>query len=232
MSSPTPVPLAAASDATASGREKVGGQPEEKSDRRGFGSRVLRVVVQELDLFSPKKIVVTGLTQLIPQLSFNVTRTAILRAAGMSIGRRSLVMGPLHVTGRTDFCDLVSIGEETMITGPLHIDLASTVRIGNRVNIGHYVSLITADHRIGAEGRRCAELLPGPIVIEDGAWIASHVKILPGVTVGAFSVVATGAVVTRDVPPNTIVGGVPARVIRDIEEEAVSSARPTARDGT
>jgi acetyltransferase-like isoleucine patch superfamily enzyme len=55
-----------------------------------------------------------------------------------------------------------------------------------------------------------------PITIEDGVWIASRVTLLPGVTVGTGAVVAAGAVVRRDVPPHTLVGGVPSRVLRDL----------------
>ena len=58
---------------------------------------------------------------------------------------------------------------------------------------------------------------PKSVVIEDDVWIASRVSILPGVTVGKGSVIAAGAVVTKDVPPSSLVGGIPARIIRTIE---------------
>ena len=61
--------------------------------------------------------------QALPQFTFNYTRTMILRAAGLDIGPRSLVMGPLRLTGSAHYRDLFSVGSDTMITGPLHADL-------------------------------------------------------------------------------------------------------------
>jgi maltose O-acetyltransferase len=120
---------------------------------------------------------------------------------------------------------LLEIGDHTFITGPLRIDLAAPVRIGSRVNLGHSVTLLTMDHEIGPSEKRCGYRKTGPIVIEDAVWIATNATILPGVTVGEASVVAAGAVVTRDVAPNTLVAGVPARVVRELPDEASSGAR-------
>jgi maltose O-acetyltransferase len=88
------------------------------------------------------------------------------------------------------------------------------------VNLGHAVTLLTIDHEIGNAYKRCGLSHSGPIVIGNGVWIASNAVILPGVTVGDGAVVAAGAVVTKDVAPNTLVGGVPARAIRELPEEA------------
>ncbi len=85
--------------------------------------------------------------------------------------------------------------------------------IGDDVMIGPNVSLITTGHPIDP-GRRRDGIVAKPIVIERNVWIAAGVTIIGGVTVGEHSVIAAGAVVTRDVPPNTLVGGNPARVIR------------------
>lgn len=88
--------------------------------------------------------------------------------------------------------------------------------IADDVMIGPNVSLITTGHGIEPAQRRVT--IGTPIVIEKGVWIAAGVTIIGGVTVGENSVVAAGSVVTRDVPPNTLVGGNPARVIRSIDD--------------
>ena len=89
------------------------------------------------------------------------------------------------------------------------------IDIADDVMIGPNVSLITSGHPIAPDQRR-AGVTAAPIAIERNVWIAAGVTIIGGVTVGENSVVAAGSVVTHDVPPNTLVGGNPARVIRAI----------------
>jgi maltose O-acetyltransferase len=125
-------------------------------------------------------------------------------------------MGPLSVTGAGEV-GLLSIGRDTLITGPMHVDLGASVRIGDRVHVGHHVVLLTMSHEIGAPEERCGPLTAAPIAIGNGVWIGSRVTILPGVSIGDGSVVAAGAVVTRDVAPNTMVAGVPAVAIRSLD---------------
>jgi maltose O-acetyltransferase len=138
----------------------------------------------------------------------------------MRIGPRSLVQGPLLVTGSgKNPCLQISIGTYSLISGALHCDVGAPIRIGDRVRIGHNVSLMTVDHEVGSDEMRSGITKCGPIEIGDGAWVASHVTVLPGVRIGAGAIVAAGAVVTRDVPDNTLVAGVPARVARDLSAE-------------
>jgi acetyltransferase-like isoleucine patch superfamily enzyme len=121
--------------------------------------------------------------------------------------------------------DLLSIGPGCHITGPLHIDLTAPVTIGARVYMGYDVMLITADHELGDAAQRCGPRVFREIHIGDGVWLGSRVVILPGVRVGNGAVVAAGAVVARDVPPNALVGGVPAKLLRDLEDVSAESAR-------
>ncbi|MFA6116136.1 MAG: sugar O-acetyltransferase [Sphingomonas sp.] len=89
------------------------------------------------------------------------------------------------------------------------------IDIADEVMIGPNVSLITSGHPVDPAQRREA-VIAKPIAIERNVWIAANVTIIGGVTIGENSVVAAGSVVTRDVPPDTLVGGNPARVIRSI----------------
>jgi len=86
--------------------------------------------------------------------------------------------------------------------------------IEDNVLIGPKVNLITTNHPLDPAERRAT--ISHPIVIKKNAWIGAAATILPGVTIGENSVVAAGAVVSKDVPPNTIAGGVPAKVIKAI----------------
>jgi maltose O-acetyltransferase len=150
---------------------------------------------------------------LLPQFCFNRLRTALWRTAKLQIGAGSLIMGDLLVSGAGDWSSLFSVGTCTYISGPLRIHLGGSVRIGDRVNIGHDCLILTADRALDGPQRRAGSPSYKSILIENGVWIASRVVLLPGVSVGEGAVVAAGAVVTKDVPPHTLVGGVPARTI-------------------
>lgn len=111
----------------------------------------------------------------------------------------------------------VHIGHGCMFTGHAPIDIADGVMIANRVN------LVTGGHPVAPDQRR--DYLTGaPIAIEEDVWIGTAATILQGVRIGAGSVVAAGAVVSRDVPPATLVAGVPARAIRELEPAGASAA--------
>lgn len=97
------------------------------------------------------------------------------------------------------------------------------VDIGDRVMIGPNVNIITTGHPLEVSRRR-AYVEGRPIIIEENVWIATGATILGGVTVGENSVVGAGAVVTKDVPPNSFVAGVPAKVIRSLEENPGDAA--------
>ena len=88
------------------------------------------------------------------------------------------------------------------------------LRIGDDVLIGSNVVLATINHGLSPDTR--TDNCPAPIDIGRGVWIGSHVTVLPGVRVGDYAVLAAGAVVTKDVPAYTVVGGVPARVIKTV----------------
>lgn len=182
--------------------------------------RAAKAALEEVEQLYPRKVLAEALARILPQQTFGRTRTAVLRAAGVRIGERSLILGAVRLTGVGDPCRYLVIGEDTIITGPLHVDLGAPVHIGDRVQIGHDVTLLTVNHAIGERWLRSGTSEFGPIEIGHGTWIASRAIVLPGVTIGEGSVVAAGAIVTRDVPPNTLVAGVPARIVRDLPQDS------------
>ena len=108
----------------------------------------------------------------------------------------------------------LEIGDNVFINYGSSLVSASHVKIGNDVLIGTHVMIMDTDfHRVDDKSWDTSGL---PVVVEERAWIGNRSIVLKGVTIGHDSVVAAGSVVTQDVPPRTIVAGVPAKVIRSI----------------
>lgn len=111
------------------------------------------------------------------------------------------------------FCpEGLTIGEHCIVGNDAFFDARDTITLGENVNIAAEVRIYTRQHDI--DDPYFAEC-GGPVVIEDYVYVGTRVTILPGVRIGRGAVVASGAVVTTDVPPYMLVGGVPARVIRE-----------------
>lgn len=115
----------------------------------------------------------------------------------------------------TDFGKNITIGKNVFINACCHFQDHGGVTLGDGCQIGHNVVFATLNHGISAEDR--VHTYPAPIVLGKNVWVGSNSTILQGVTVGDNAIIAAGAVVTKDVPANTIVGGVPAKTIRSIE---------------
>ena len=119
----------------------------------------------------------------------------------------------------TDFGKNITIGKDVFINSGCHFQDQGGIWIGDGTLIGHNVVLATINHDLNPEENRKNHY--APITIGAHVWIGSNAAILPGVTLGDWAVVAAGAVVTQDVPPRTVVGGVPAKVLKVIPEEAM-----------
>jgi len=115
----------------------------------------------------------------------------------------------------------INYGKHTKIGKNVFINFDCTfldlggITIEDNVLIAAKVNLLSEGHPLTPENRQ--SLVPGPIRIKKNAWIGANATILPGVTIGENAVVAAGAVVSKDVPDNTIVGGIPAKIIKTIE---------------
>lgn len=123
---------------------------------------------------------------------------------------------------KTFGCDCgknIFIGDD--FTGNFNLTILDIreVYIGNHVMIGPNTLITTVGHPLSPKARRGYMAKAAPVRIGNDVWIGGNVTILPGVTIGNNVVVAAGAVVTKDVPDNSLVGGVPARLIREIEND-------------
>ena len=132
---------------------------------------------------------------------------------GKPVGEHFGLFPPFY----TDFGKNITIGNDVFINADCKFQDQGGIFIDDGALIGHGVVLATLNHDMDPEKRQ--QLHPAPIRIGKRVWVGANATVLAGVTIGDNSIVAAGAVVTKDVPANTVVGGVPARKIRDIEYE-------------
>jgi maltose O-acetyltransferase len=139
-------------------------------------------------------------------------RRAVLRELLGDLGDDAEIMAPFEC----DYGYHITVGARTFINyGAVILDGAA-VTIGADVQIGPNVQLLTATHPLDPVERRRGTETAKPVTIGDGAWLASGVIVLPGVSIGADAVVGAGSVVTRDLPAGHLGFGNPCRVIRQI----------------
>jgi acetyltransferase-like isoleucine patch superfamily enzyme len=157
-----------------------------------------------------------AITASLNRLTFNdadEVRALFSELIGKKVDDSFSLIPPFYATGGAD----TRIGRNVFVNQNCTFYDLGGLDIADDVMIGPNVSLITSGHPV-EPFQRPAFTIAKPIVIERNVWIAAGATIIGGVTVGENSVVAAGAVVTRDVPPNTLVGGNPAKVIRSIAE--------------
>ncbi|WP_443747555.1 sugar O-acetyltransferase [Asticcacaulis solisilvae] len=132
---------------------------------------------------------------------------------GAEVDEGFSLIPPFYTTGGEN----IRLGRRVFINQNCTMYDLGGIDIGDDVMIGPNVSLITSGHPVAPSKRRDG-VTASPIVIGKNVWIAANVTIIGGVTIGDNSVVAAGSVVTRDVPPDTLAAGNPARVLRSIAE--------------
>lgn len=139
-------------------------------------------------------------------------RRVMLIAAGAKIGEGCSVYGGLE----SRCCRKIVIGRNSSIGHHAMLDGRGRLELGSNVNLSSGVWIWTAEHDVQSSSFAAHN---APVVIEDYAWIGGRVTILPGVRIGRGAVVASGAVVTKDVAAFNIVGGVPAKIIGKRNED-------------
>ena len=165
-------------------------------------------------MINSSRIYLIGLVfRLLPETRCFGLKRRCLRWAGVNVAKHVRVCSSIKVFGTGK----LSIGEDTWIGHECLIVSACFVQIGANVDIAPRVYIGTGSHKLDVDGARSAGVgTTKPVKIGDGAWLGAGCLILPGVTIGEKAVVAAGAVVTNDVKPYTLAGGVPARVIKQL----------------
>ena len=140
-------------------------------------------------------------------------RAFMSRLTGKPVDETFKMFPPFY----TDFWKNITVGKNVFINACFHFQDQCCITLGDNCLVGHNVVFATLNHGFDPEERQ--SLLPAPIVVGRNVWNGSNSTILKGVTIVDNSIIAAGSVVTKDVPANAIVAGVPARFIRSISPE-------------
>ena len=135
-------------------------------------------------------------------------RMNVLRLMGGAISSKTIIDMHWHVMG----VKKLNIGRHCHINRNCMLDARGGLKIGNNVSISHNVCLVTGSHNFNTPDFKYVD---GPIIVDDNVWIGLNVTVLKNVHIGEGAVVAAGALVTKDIPPFEVWGGVPAKKIGD-----------------
>jgi maltose O-acetyltransferase len=144
-------------------------------------------------------------------------RASLLRLLGIQLGTRTIVRGGSYFGGEKVMTGTIVTGPRCFINRECYFNLGWRITLGKHVVVSHRVTFISSTHEVSNYGRRVGQLRGGPIVVGDGTWIGANATILPGVTIGRGAIVAAGSVVSKDVPANVVVAGVPATSVKLLE---------------
>ena len=142
-----------------------------------------------------------------------VVRKIFLKLIGNNLGAGTNVKGGCYFYGGG-----LATGKDCFINRGCYFDFSAPITFDDNVVVGHGVTFITAVHNVGTRERRAGRDVTGqPIKIGSGTWVGANATILPSVSIGEGVIIAAGAVVTKDVPDNVMVAGVPAKEIKKLE---------------
>lgn len=147
-------------------------------------------------------------------------RLALIRELFGSTGKHVYIMPGFYCDNGKN----IHVGEDFLANYNVTILDIAPVHIGDYCMIGPNTLITTVNHPLSPEGRRAKMTQGTPVTLGDDVWIGGNCTILPGVTIGNNVIVAAGAVVTKDIPDNSVVAGIPARVIKTLENSHQNSA--------
>lgn len=138
-------------------------------------------------------------------------KRGLLRWQGHKIGEGTRVVGPVYIDGK------IEVGENVFIGKNMRVHGNGCVYMEDNVDIAPEVTFLTGTHEIGTLDRRAGKGKSLDTTVGKGTWIGAETTILPGISIGVGCVIAAGSVVNKDIPPNSMVAGVPAKIIKNLE---------------
>ena len=178
--------------------------------------KIVSVACQELGTLAFRLTFAEFLMTFLPGSVGGRVRASLFRFAGAKVGHGTIIFRGVTLDGPPDRAGRLRLGRTCFVNAGCRFDLQASVTVGDRVFMGQEVAILTSSHSLGPPAFRAGVLQSMPVTIGDGVWIGARSVILPGVSIGRGSVVAAGAVVTRSIPENVLVAGVPARIIRQL----------------
>lgn len=182
-----------------------------------FWRRAWTAVTTEVVGIHPRLHVYNTLAGLLPVRASGELRAALLRKVGFHVGEGTRVNGVLKITGPRGLVPRLSIGRNCTLEADCMLDLSEMLTIGDDVTLEPGVMILTSTHELDFPKHRAGKVILNPVTIGPGAWLRARSVVLPGVKIGAGAVVEVGAVVNKDVEPNTRVGGTPAAKLAVLE---------------
>jgi maltose O-acetyltransferase len=178
--------------------------------------KIFQVLREETIGFHPRLMLAQAILAPLPYYAGSRLRVLVFRALGFRIGPGTVMWGTPTLTGDGDIYSRLIVGSRCRFNIQMMLNLGAEIQVGNNVGFGHQVMILTEGHSIAGADYRSGERHHRPVCIGNGCWIGARVTILPGVTLGDGVVAAAGSVISKDVPPNVLVGGVPAKIIREL----------------
>lgn len=161
-----------------------------------------------------KRIVIYLVNHVLAGTRFFPAKRNLLRSIGYEIGENTKIVGPIHNTGT------LRIGANCWIGCNLTVHGNGTVTIGDNCDIAPDVTFLTGGHQMGDHSRRAGKGESYHIAVGSGVWIGGRVTLLLNTSIGDGSMIAACACVPKDVPADTLVAGVPAKVMKELEDFA------------
>ncbi|MES1174352.1 MAG: acyltransferase [Myxococcales bacterium] len=190
----------------------------DRAEPKYYGLEKFKVLLSEdTSGIHPRLLALNLATRFLPHHYAPRFRAQLFSLAGFQIGQGTLIDATPKINGGANLFANLVVGRDCSIDVECVFDLGERITIGDRVTIGPGAMILTSTHELDFKEHRAGQVQLSPVTIGDGAWLGPRVVILPGVKVGAGSIINAGSVVTKEVVPNTRVGGVPATQLEVLE---------------